>query len=71
MRVSMAAMENLRFESLKSAPLDRWVALTEDTGVVVASGSSYDEAVNNSACAGVQDPVLVKTPKAWSPSCKF
>jgi len=54
-----------RFEALKSAPLDSWVALSEDETKIVAVGSSYSEAVEKSEQAGVSDPVLVKTPKAW------
>jgi hypothetical protein len=54
-----------RFEALKSAPLDSWIALSEDETRIVAVGSSYDEAVKKSENAGVFDPVLVKTPKAW------
>ena len=54
-----------RLEALKSAPLDSWVALSEDQTRIVAVASSYDEAVKKSECAGVSDPVLVKTPKAW------
>ena len=60
-------MTDLRFEALKSAPLDSWVALSEDETRIVAVGSSYDEAVKNSESAGVSDPVLVKTPKRWLP----
>ena len=56
-----------RFEALKSAPLDSWIALSEDETRIVAVGSSYDEAVRKSEYAGVNDPVLVKTPKAWYP----
>jgi hypothetical protein len=58
-------MNDARFEALKSAPLDSWIALSEDETAIVAVGSSYDEAVMESERAGVTDPVLVKTPKAW------
>ena len=58
-------MNDSRFEALQSAPLDSWIALSEDETRVVAVGSSYDEAVEKSERAGVSDPVLVKTPKAW------
>ena len=58
-------MNDPRFEALQSAPLDSWIALSEDETRVVAVGSSYDEAVEKSERAGVSDPVLVKTPKAW------
>lgn len=57
--------EELRFEALKAAPLDSWVALSEDQTKVVAVGATYDEAVKNSESAGVDDPVMIKTPKAW------
>jgi hypothetical protein len=63
----LTSMTDLRFEALKSAPLDSWVALSEDETRIVAVGSSYDEAVKNSESAGVSDPVLVKTPKVWLP----
>jgi hypothetical protein len=63
----MANQTDLRFEALKSAPLDRWIALSEDESRIVADGASYDEAVRNSENAGESDPVLVKTPKVWMP----
>jgi hypothetical protein len=63
----LTSMTDLRFEALKSAPLDSWVALSEDETRIVAVGTSYDEAVKNSESAGVSDPVLVKTPKLWLP----
>jgi len=56
-----------RFEALKSAPLDTWIALSEDETKIVATGSSYEDVVQKSESAGVSDPVLVKTPKAWLP----
>jgi hypothetical protein len=60
-------MSDARFEALKSAPLDSWIALSEDESKIVATGSSYEEAVSRSEQAGVMDPVLVKTPRAWLP----
>jgi hypothetical protein len=56
---------DLRFEALKAAPLDSWIALSEDETKIVATASTYEEAVQKSESAGVSDPVLVKTPKAW------
>lgn len=58
-------MNDPRFELLKSAPLDSWIALSEDESRIVAVGRSYSEAVEKSESAGVTDPVLVKTPKEW------
>jgi hypothetical protein len=56
-----------RFEVLQSAPLDKWIALSEDESEIVGIRSSYDEAVANSEKAGAKDPVIIKTPKAWAP----
>jgi hypothetical protein len=56
-----------RFEALKSAPLDSWIALSEDESKIVAVGDSYSDVVSKSESAGVSDPVLVKTPKSWLP----
>jgi hypothetical protein len=63
----MASQTDLRLEVLRSAPLDKWIALSEDETKIVAVGSTYEEAVENSEIAGVSDPVLLKTPKVWLP----
>lgn len=54
-----------RLELLRSAPLDSWIALSEDETAIVALGSTYEEVVRNSEKVGVSDPLLIKTPKAW------
>lgn len=56
-----------RLQALKSAPPDSWIALSEDESRIVAIAPTYEEAVQKSASAGVSDPVLIKTPKAWLP----
>jgi hypothetical protein len=58
-------LDDPRINALRSAPLDSWVALDQDESVVVAVGSTYQEAVERSEEKGVTDPVLVKTPKSW------
>lgn len=58
---------DLRFEALKSAPLDSWIALSEDESKIVAVGNSYSEVVSKGEDAGVSDPVVLKTPKSWLP----
>jgi hypothetical protein len=63
--IEMSTIEDRRLELLNSAPLDSWIALSEDETKIVATGSTYEEAVRNSEKAGVADPLLVKTPKAW------
>lgn len=57
--------ESQRLDALRSAPLNSWVALSEDETRIVATGRTYAEAVEKSECAGVKDPVIVKTPPAW------
>ncbi len=56
-----------RLEALLSAPLDSWVALSEDETRIVAVGATYAEADKNSERAGVSDPIIVKTPSSWAP----
>lgn len=57
--------DDARFEALKSAPLDSWIALSEDESKIVAVGLTYEEAVRKSESASVFDPILIKTPKNW------
>ena len=65
--MDMTSPTDPRLEALRSAPLDKWIALSEDESKVVAVGSTYDEVVKNSEKAGVSDPILIKTPKVWMP----
>jgi hypothetical protein len=62
-----ANAEDVRLELLRNAPLDSWIALSEDETRIVAVGTSYQEAVQESEKAGVSDPLLIKTPKVWIP----
>jgi hypothetical protein len=63
----MSAVITPRVEALRSAPLDSWIALAEDESRVIATGATYEEVVAKSDEAGVQDPLIVKTPKSWLP----
>ena len=63
----MTSKADRRLKALQSAPLDAWIALSEDESEVVATGATYDEVVRNSEIAGLSDPILIKTPKAWKP----
>jgi hypothetical protein len=63
----MSPQAAARLEALKSAPLDSWIALSEDESTVVAVGKTYSEAAENSERAGVQDPIILKTPASWAP----
>ena len=63
----MTSQPDRRLATLKSAPLDTWIALSEDESTIVATGASYEEVVKNSEIAGISDPILMKTPKVWMP----
>ena len=53
-----------RLELLQSAPLDSWIALS-DNNELIASGKSYQEVVDTCDKIGAQDPTVIKTPKEW------
>ncbi len=55
------------FDLLKTAPLDSWVALSEDESRIVAVGRGYREVVEKSEAAGEHEPVILKTPPVWGP----
>ena len=59
------AAADIRLELLSKAPLDSWIALSEDETKIVAVGATYEEAARKSELAGVSDPILLKTPKVW------
>jgi len=52
---------------LRSAPLNSWIALSQDETEIVATGATYSEVVERSEKAGVSDPLIIKTPDQWSP----
>ena len=56
-----------RLEALRLAPLDAWVALSEDESEIVAVAKTYFEVVALSHKNGVPDPVILKTPSEWAP----
>jgi len=63
----MSPQAKARLNALRTAPLDSWVALSEDETKIVATGKTYAEAADKSDAAGCADPVIVKTPKQWAP----
>jgi hypothetical protein len=56
-----------RLKALRDAPLDSWIALSEDESKIVAVGKSFEEVTRNSERAGVENPLVIKTPKSWLP----
>jgi hypothetical protein len=56
-----------RASVLLSAPLDCWVALSEDETRIVAVGDTFAEVVEKAHQEGVTDPIIIKTPEDWTP----
>lgn len=56
-----------RSQILLSAEPDSWLALSEDESRVAGRGRTYSEAVKDAERNGVSDPVLIKTPRDWTP----
>ena len=63
----MSPQDARRLELLRSAPLNSWIALSEDESAIVATGATYAEVVERSENAGVSNPLILKTPEQWSP----
>jgi hypothetical protein len=60
-----AVAESPRLRALKSAPLNSWIALSNDESSIVATGDSYEELAKKIQESGVLDSVVLKTPKSW------
>ncbi len=62
----MPAILNVpRSDALRGAPLDSWIALSEDETSVVATGTTYGEVSERLKAAGIEESIIIKTPKAW------
>jgi hypothetical protein len=67
-KVVVVSPENqIRLELLRSAPLNKWIALSEDESSIIAVGETYSEVSERSDLAGEADPVILKTPQEWAP----
>lgn len=56
-----------RLKALQQAEPSSWIALSSDESRVVASGKTYQDAVERAAESGEHDPILIKTPDQWRP----
>jgi len=54
-----------RLLALKSAPLNAWIALSDDESKIVAHGATYEEVVHRLEEIGDETAFLVKTPPSW------
>ncbi len=56
-----------RSEALRNAPLNSWVALSDDETRIVAVGATYEELAAELDRMGDTSAVILKTPDAWLP----
>ena len=63
----MTANDTIRLKTLAGAPLDAWVALSQDESRIVAVGRSYQEVAEKSDEVGEPDAIILKTPENWAP----
>ena len=52
-------------KNVQKAPLDGWIAFSEDDERPIAYGATYDEVVANAGKQGVFKLVVVKVPETW------
>jgi hypothetical protein len=63
----MSPQDKIRLATLQSAPLNKWIAISEDESRIIAVGETYSEVSDLSDAAGEDDPIILKTPPAWEP----
>jgi TPP-dependent indolepyruvate ferredoxin oxidoreductase alpha subunit len=54
-----------RVSALREAPLNSWIALSDDETRVIAAGASYQEVADELDRMGDESSVIVKTPPSW------
>jgi hypothetical protein len=52
---------------LLNASRECWLALNEEQSKIVGRGSTIKEAVEEAGKNGVGDPIIMWSPKAWTP----
>lgn len=55
-------------ELLAKAPRNCWLALNEEETAVVGRGESIEEAMAEAKGVGVNDPIILWSPKEWATS---
>lgn len=60
------AQMDARTAALNSAPLDAWIALSDDETKIVARGTTYQEVAAELDRIGDESAVVVKTPPSWA-----
>ncbi|MGH9533024.1 MAG: hypothetical protein ACRD2Q_11585 [Terriglobales bacterium] len=59
--------QQARLEILRKAPLDSWIALSQDETRLVGVGKTYEECVAAAEQSGESDFIHLKTPPEWLP----
>ena len=59
--------QQARLEILRKAPLDSWIALSEDETRLVGVGATLEECVAEAERSGESDFIILKTPPEWLP----
>ncbi len=57
--------ENSRVELLVGAARNTWLALSEDETKIVGRGATLEEALADARKNGVEDPIVIWSPKKW------
>jgi hypothetical protein len=55
-----------RASALRDAPLNSWIALSDDETKIVAHGATYQEVADELDRVGDDTAVILKTPPDWS-----
>jgi len=63
----MSPESAIRLKTLQGAPLDSWIALSEDESRIVAVGRDYAEVSSKADASGEDDVLILKTPPSWAP----
>jgi alkanesulfonate monooxygenase SsuD/methylene tetrahydromethanopterin reductase-like flavin-dependent oxidoreductase (luciferase family) len=53
---------------LRDAPRNCWLALSDDETRIIGRGETIAEAMEEATKAGVDDPVIMWSPKNWIPA---
>jgi len=62
----MSPENQIRLELLRSAPLNAWIALSEDESRIVAIANNYSDVARKADEAGEPEAIIVKTPPVWA-----
>jgi hypothetical protein len=62
----MQSEETKRLVLLRTAPLNKWIALSKDESEIVAIGDSFQDVSEQCDRDGLVHPLIVKTSEIWA-----